>query len=216
MPTLSAYNVIRIYWKVEDFETKNKTCVDTGILVWENGGSPAWLHLVTKFRGRWELGLPTSSSAVHLWKMMLHTMFRSMQTFCEQQISYTFTLCVCVCMCSQTGLLFIIFVCSLYSPWATIRLLHHFGFACALILGYPVCVFRAIHAKYVMFRVGWRMSLKGSATHVRHKKMAMHLSLKPKYFQYTHSRCITSDFVLTWPSAVDRMFKLLTTFKSWH
>ena len=123
---------------------------------------------------------------------------------------------VCVCMCSQTGLLFIIFVCSLYSPWATIRLLHHFGFACALILGYPVCVFRAIHTKYVMFRVSWRMSLKGSATHVRHKKMAMHLSLKPKYFQYTHSRCITSDFVLTWPSAVDRMFKLLTTFKSWH
>ena len=58
-----------------------------------------------------------------------------------------------------TGLLFLTFVCSLYSPWATIRLLHHFGFVCALILAYSVCNFRAIDAKYVMFRVGWRKSL---------------------------------------------------------
>ena len=67
----------------------------------------------------------------------------------------------------QIDLLFIIFVCSLYTLWATIRLLHHFGFVwlCAFILGYPVCIFRAIDAKYVMFRIGWCKSLKGSATH---------------------------------------------------
>ena len=40
---------------------------------------------------------------------------------------------------------FIIFVCSLYRPWVTIRLLHHFGFVCALILGYAVCIFHAIY-----------------------------------------------------------------------
>ena len=88
-----------------------------------------FISLSTQFRGRWELGLPTSSSVVHLRKMMLRTMFRSMQTFCERQISYTFTLCVC----SRIGLLFIIFICSFYSPWATIGLLHHFGIVCALI-----------------------------------------------------------------------------------
>ena len=38
-PSLSAYNVIRIYSKVEDYETKNKTHVDTRIRVRENGGS---------------------------------------------------------------------------------------------------------------------------------------------------------------------------------
>ena len=50
------------------------------------------LHLVTKFRGRRELGLPTLSAAVHPWKMMLHMMFQSMQTFCEQQIYQMFPL----------------------------------------------------------------------------------------------------------------------------
>ena len=35
---------------------------------------------------------------------------------------------------------------------------------CALILGYIVRIFRAIDAKYIMFRVGWRKFLKGSAT----------------------------------------------------
>ena len=39
MPSLSAYNIIWIYSKVEDCETENKTCVDTGIRVWKNGGS---------------------------------------------------------------------------------------------------------------------------------------------------------------------------------
>ena len=68
------------------------------------------------------------------------------------------------CVCARIDLLFIIFVCSLYSPWATIRLLHHFVFVRALILAYSVRIFRAVDAKYVLFRVGWRNSLKGSAT----------------------------------------------------
>ena len=66
--------------------------------------------------------------------------------------------------CAQIGLLFITFVCSLYSPWATIRLLHHFGFVCVLILGYPVRIFHATDTKYIMFYVGWRKSLKGIVT----------------------------------------------------
>ena len=70
----------------------------------------------------------------------------------------------CVCVYARIDLLFIIFVCSLYSPWTTIRLLHHFGFVCVLILGYPVRILRANDAKYVMFHVGWRKSLKGSMT----------------------------------------------------
>ena len=39
MPSLSEYNIIRIYAKVEDYETVNKTRVDTRIRVTENGGS---------------------------------------------------------------------------------------------------------------------------------------------------------------------------------
>ena len=66
---------------VEDYETENKTWVDTGIQVRENGGS-----LDGKFRSRRELGLPTLSAVVHPRKMMPRTMFRSMQTFCEWQI----------------------------------------------------------------------------------------------------------------------------------
>ena len=71
-------------------------------------------------------------------------------------------------MCTRIDLFIIfichIFICSLYSPWATIRLLHHFGFVCVLIWGYPVRIFRAIDAKYVMFCISWHKSLKGSAT----------------------------------------------------
>ena len=38
MPSLSVYN-IRSYSKVEDYETENKTHIDTRIRVRENGGS---------------------------------------------------------------------------------------------------------------------------------------------------------------------------------
>ena len=51
MPSLSAYNIIRVYLKVEDYETENKT-YDR--------------HPNSERKcGRRELGLPTSSAAVH-------------------------------------------------------------------------------------------------------------------------------------------------------
>ena len=87
MPTLSACN-IRIYSKVEDYEIEKKKCAST-----PNTNETKWwqpqlqLLLVTKSRGRRELGLPTSSAAVLPLRMMPCTMFRSIQTFfCERQI----------------------------------------------------------------------------------------------------------------------------------
>ena len=80
------------------------------------------LHLVTKCRGRRELGLPTSSAAVLPLKTMPCLMFWSIQTF---SVNGNFTECYDIfCFC------FIIFVCWCYRyrPWAAIRLLHHFGF----------------------------------------------------------------------------------------
>ena len=80
------------------------------------------LYLVTKSRGR-QLGLPTSSAAVFPLNMLPCTMFQSMQTF---SVNGRFTERYHI-FCAQIDL-FTIFVCSHYRPWATIRLLHHFGF----------------------------------------------------------------------------------------
>ena len=77
------------------------------------------LHLVTKSRGRRELGLPTSSAAVLSSKMMPCTMFRSIQTF---SVNGKFTEPYHI-FCARIDLLFTVFVCSCYRP-----LLHHFGF----------------------------------------------------------------------------------------
>ena len=52
------------------------------------------LQLITKFRGRQEMGLPTLSAAVHLRKMMLRTMFRAMQTFVNGKFTKRFHFCV--------------------------------------------------------------------------------------------------------------------------
>ena len=81
------------------------------------------LYLITKSCGRWELGLPASSAAVLPLKMMLCTMFRSIQTF---SVNGKFTERYHI-FCAWIDL-FTIFVCSHYRPWATVRLLHHFGF----------------------------------------------------------------------------------------
>ena len=37
---------------------------------------------------------------------------------------------------------------------ATIKLLHHFGFVCMLILGYALRIFHTTDAKYAMFCIG--------------------------------------------------------------
>ena len=120
------------------------------------------LHLVTKSRGRRELGLPTWSAAVH-----------------PQKNDTVYDVPIYLTAPPPPPLLFFfssfflhemwrdlfIFICSLYSKvyrvWATVRLLHHFGFvSCALILGYAVRIFCATDAKYVMFCVGWQIFLK--------------------------------------------------------
>ena len=127
MPSLSAYNIIRIYSKVEDYETENKTWIDSAIWVRENGA--AW----------------TANSAVDENWVCQHCLYCSSSS--ENDAAYnvptyanflwTANLLNVSIFHVQIDLLFIIFVCSPYSLWATIMLLHHFGFVCALILGYP-------------------------------------------------------------------------------
>ena len=118
------------------------------------------LHLVTKSCGRWELGLLTLSAAVLPLKMMPCTMFWFIQTF---SVNGKFTERYHI-FCAWIDLLFTIFVCSRYRLWATIRLLHHFGFVTCVNSRLYCTHFPAIDAKCVMFRVSWRKSLKGSAT----------------------------------------------------
>ena len=68
-------------------------CVDTEYMNERKWHQPQFqLHLITESRGRRELGLPTLSAVVHLWKMMLGTMFQSIQTLYEWQIYWAFPL----------------------------------------------------------------------------------------------------------------------------
>ena len=70
---------------------QNKTRVDTRMS--ERKWQQPRLQFVTKFHGRRELGLPTSSAAVHPQKMMLCTMFRAMQT--TDLLNVSIFWCVC-------------------------------------------------------------------------------------------------------------------------
>ena len=67
---------------------------------------------------------------------------------------------------ARLDLLFIIFLSAHFQikSTATIKLLHHFGFVCMLILGYALHIFHTTDAKYAMFCIGWCKSLKGSLT----------------------------------------------------
>ena len=102
-------------------KTKHVSTTNANERKWRQPRLP--LFLVTKSRGRRELGLPTSSAAVLPLKMMPCTMFRSIQTF---SVNGKFTERYHI-FCARLDL-FTIFVCSRYRPWATVRLLHHFGF----------------------------------------------------------------------------------------
>ena len=115
------------------------------------------LHLITKSCSRQELGLPTSSAAVLPLKMMLCTVFQSIQTF---SVNGKFTERYHI-FCARIDLLLTIFICSCYRP-----LLHHFVFVMCLNSRLYCPYFSAIDAKYVMFHVSWHKSLKGSATPV--------------------------------------------------
>ena len=76
MPSLSVYNIIRIYSKIEDYKTETKTCVDSMNTMDRKWQQPQLqLHLVIKSCSRRELGLLTSSIAVHPQKMMPCMMF---------------------------------------------------------------------------------------------------------------------------------------------
>ena len=162
MPSLSAYNITRISSKVEDNKTENKTCVVTRIWVRENGGS-----LDSNFISLLNSAIDENWVCRH---RLLQFIFRKWcrvwcSNLCKLFVNGKFTTRSHI-LCARTDLLLIIFICSLYSPWATIRLLHHFDFVYVLILGYAVHIFCATDAKYVMFCVGWHKSLKGSATPV--------------------------------------------------
>ena len=65
--------------KTTKSKTKHTLTLNTNERKWRQ--PRLQLHLVTKFRSRRELGLPTSSAAVLPLKMMPCTMFRSIQTF---------------------------------------------------------------------------------------------------------------------------------------
>ena len=76
------------------------------------------LRLVTKFRGRRELGLSTCLLQFILGK------------WCHVRCSELCKLFVNGRFWGAQIHLFIIFICSLYSPWATIKLLHHQFWLC--------------------------------------------------------------------------------------
>ena len=88
--------------------------LNTNERIWHLAEPRFELHLVTKSCGKQELGLPTSSAAVHLQKMMLCMMFQSIQTLCKQQIYWMFPV-----FRAWIDFLFTIFVCTLYRLWAS-------------------------------------------------------------------------------------------------
>ena len=89
-------------------KTKHALTLNMNERKWQQPGLQ--LYLVTKSRGRRELGLPTLSAAVLLLKTMPCTMFQSIQTF---SVNGKFTeryhiFCACI------DLLFTIFGCAHY------------------------------------------------------------------------------------------------------
>ena len=160
MPSLSVYN-IRIYSKVEDYETENKTCVNTKY---------EWEKMVAASTSASSISLlnPAVDENWLCWHSLLQLILgKQCHVWCSELFKLfangKFTKRFHF-LGARIDLLFIIFICSLYSLWATVGLLHHFGFVCVLILGYAVRIFHAIDAKYLMFHIGWHISLKASMT----------------------------------------------------
>ena len=124
MPSLLAY-YIRIYSKVEDYETKNKTRVDSWIRVRENVSSLNFNFILL-------LNFAVDKNWVcrhHLLQFILGKWCHiRCSELCKLFVNGKFTKRFHI-FCAQIDL-FIIFICSLYSPWATIRLLHHQFWLC--------------------------------------------------------------------------------------
>ena len=121
MPSLSVYN-IRIYWKVEGYENKNKPHVDTQIQVRENGGSLNFNFISL-----------LNSMVDENWVCQHRLLQFIFGKWCHVRSSDLCRLFVngkfpkrFHCVCTNRPVYYFVF--SLYSPWATVRLLHYFEF----------------------------------------------------------------------------------------
>ena len=155
MPSSSEYN-IRIYSKVEDYNTENK---NTRWL--SNTSDRKWrqprlqLHLITLNCTIDENWICRHRLLQFIFGKWCHIRCSDLcKLFVNGKFPKRFhcvcvCLYVCVCVCVYVCVCVCVCVCvhecafnvSLYSPW----LLHHFVYS-ALILAYSVCIFRAIDA----------------------------------------------------------------------
>ena len=166
MPSLSAYS--RICSKVEDYETnkQNKKACWNQIRMRKWRQPPFQLHLLPD---------PTT---VENWVCQHHLprfifVNDAAYDWCSMNLSFlrmANLLNVSTFLCTDR-FLFTIFVCALYRSWTTFKLLHHFVFLCALILGYAVHTFRTTDPKQVIFCVGWHRTVKGCAAPEAHWEM---------------------------------------------
>ena len=85
-------------------KTKHASTPNTNERKWQQ--PQLQLLLVTKSRGKQELGLPSLSAAVHPQKMMPRSMLQSIQIFVNDKFTKCFDFfCACI------DLLFILFIC---------------------------------------------------------------------------------------------------------
>ena len=144
MPSLSEYNIMRIYSKVEDYETENKTRSDTRIQVTENDSSLDFNFLVT-------LNCTVDKNLVcrHRLLQFIFEKWRHVRgsDLCKLFVNGKFTK-----RFHFFGAwidLFIIFVCSHYSLWATIRLLHHQFWLCMCVNFRLYCTHFSCHQRKI-------------------------------------------------------------------
>ena len=133
MPTLSACNIIRIY-SGRRLRNWKQNMRRHQIRMRENGSS-----LDFNFISLLNPAVDENWGCRH---RLLCMMFRSIQTF---SVNSKFTERYHI-FCARIDLLFTIFVCSHYRPWATIWLLHHFGFV--------MCINSRLYCTY--FSCHWR------------------------------------------------------------
>ena len=137
MPSLSVYNIIRTYSKVEDYETENKTCVNTQIRVRKNGGSFDFNFISL-------LNSAVDENWVCCHWLLQFILRKWCSEICRLFVNGKFTKRFHFFVCARIDL-FIIFIFSLYSPWATIRLLHHQFWLCTCVKFRLCCMHFSCH-----------------------------------------------------------------------